>query len=330
MKWYLPISITGLALVTWLPVLRVHNRWIRMMEFPRLQLAAWGVLNLAFAAVGRGRPKSRIAWSLLNAACILHHARNIYPFTFLKGVETPSTPVPADSGDTVKLLIYNVLMTNRNVAELIRMVEKEDPDLILLNEPDHWWIDQLAVLESSHAWQVKVPQENTYGIALYSRLPLSRTRVDRRREEDVPSIHAVVELPSGKSIRILAVHPKPPAEEDTEERDAELDEVAKEIRKSDLPCIVAGDMNDVAWSRTTKKFQQLSGTLDPRVGRGFYNTFHARIPVLRYSLDHVFHSQDFTLVELRRLQKLDSDHFPILIQLRLRPDTGSALLEGQA
>jgi endonuclease/exonuclease/phosphatase (EEP) superfamily protein YafD len=324
MKLYLPISIAGLALATWLPLMRVHNRWIRMLEFPRLQLAVWGLMNQVWLAFAPGPRRTRLALSLVNSASFLHHARSVFPFTFLKGVETPPSPVPAKAGDTVKLLVYNVLMTNRNVDGLLRMVEREDPDLILLNEPDHWWIDQLAPIEASHAWQVKVPQENTYGMALYSRLPLSGTRVDRRRELDVPSIHAIAELPSGRPIRFLAVHPRPPAEEDTDQRDAELDEVAKEIRDSDLPCIVAGDMNDVAWSRTTKKFQQLSGTLDPRVGRGFYNTFHAQVPVLRYSLDHVFHSPDFTLVELRRLRKSDSDHFPILIHLRLRSDAGGS------
>lgn len=319
MRWALTFSITGLALATWLPLLRVHNRWIRMLEFPRLQLAWWGLLNQAWLALPPRPGRARLAWSGLNAACFLHHAGRVLPFTFLKRPETPRAPDSPRSGDSVRMLIYNVLMTNRNAGALLRMVAREAPDIILLNEPDPWWAGRLAGLGKSHGWRVEVPQANTYGMLLYSRLPLSRVRVDRRREPDVPSIHAVVELPSGATIRLFAVHPRPPAEEDTEERDAELDEVAREIRDSDLPCIVAGDMNDVAWSRTTKKFQALSGTLDPRVGRGFFNTFHARVPLVRYSLDHVFHTPEFALVDLRRLEKAGSDHFPILIHLRLDP-----------
>jgi endonuclease/exonuclease/phosphatase (EEP) superfamily protein YafD len=92
--------------------------------------------------------------------------------------------------------------------------------------------------------------------------------------------------------------------------------VAKEVKKSGKPAIVIGDLNDVAWSYTTDLFTKISGLLDPRVGRGFYNTFHAKTPFLRFPLDHVFCSTDFKLVRLARLENFSSDHFPILISLQ--------------
>ena len=77
-----------------------------------------------------------------------------------------------------------------------------------------------------------------------------------------------------------------------------------------------GDLNDVAWSRTTRLFQRISGLLDPRVGRYFMNTFHADYPLLRWSLDHIFHSTDFALVDMKRLAHIGSDHFPIYVVLQ--------------
>jgi hypothetical protein len=53
------------------------------------------------------------------------------------------------------------------------------------------------------------------------------------------------------------------------------------------------------------------------VGRGFYNTFDARFPVLRWPLDHLFHDARFRLVTLERLPDIGSDHFPMLFELAL-------------
>ena len=72
----------------------------------------------------------------------------------------------------------------------------------------------------------------------------------------------------------------------------------------------------MAWSRTTRLFQRISGLLDPRVGRYFMNTFHADYPLLRWSLDHIFHSTDFALVDMKRLAHIGSDHFPIYVVLQ--------------
>lgn len=318
---YLAVAGPVLTLATWLPLLRVHNRWIRMLDFPRLQLALWALVNLGVIGMGTGgRRGPRQLLALVHAASILRHVWKLVPYTPLMKVQVADAPATASPGDAVGLLVSNVLMTNRRAAGLLEHIRKEDPDLILLVETDAWWMEQLAVLDERYRWHIKIPQANTYGMALYSRLPLRDTRVDRRIQEGVPSIHAVVELPSGRAFLLYGVHPRPPTEEDTDARNAELYLVGKETRDSDLPCLVAGDLNDVAWSRTTALFQEVSGTLDPRVGRGFFNTFHAECPLLRFSLDHVFHTPHFSLIDLRRLAKFGSDHFAIFVRLLLDPE----------
>ncbi len=48
-----------------------------------------------------------------------------------------------------------------------------------------------------------------------------------------------------------------------------------------------------------------------------YNTFNAKNPLLRWPLDHVFHSDHFKLVRMEKGPAWGSDHFPIFIELGL-------------
>ena len=97
------------------------------------------------------------------------------------------------------------------------------------------------------------------------------------------------------------------------------DTYAYTVKQQDEPTMVAGDLNDVAWSYTTTLFQKTSSLLAPRVGRGMYNSYNAKNVFMRWPLDHVFHSNHFLLHDLRRLPAFGSDHFPIYIDLSLMP-----------
>ena len=92
--------------------------------------------------------------------------------------------------------------------------------------------------------------------------------------------------------------------------------VGRHINENNQTAILAGDLNDVAWSKTTLMFQRISGLLDPRIGRFFINTFHVKYPILRWALDHIFHSPCFTLVDIERLPSIGSDHFPVMTTLQ--------------
>jgi endonuclease/exonuclease/phosphatase (EEP) superfamily protein YafD len=214
----------------------------------------------------------------------------------------------------VRLLVANVLISNDQAAPLLAQVQRLKPDLILLLETDQAWERRLAPLADEYPYLVHQPQDNGYGMHLFSKLELVKPQVRYLLQEGVPSITTRVRLPVGKVIDFYGVHPKPPPHQDTAQRDAELLIVGREVRKETRPAIVLGDLNDVAWSRTTQLFQEISGLLDPRIGRGLYPTFNADWP-----LDHVFFESSFTLLEMATLGDIGSDHFPFYIALCYQP-----------
>jgi endonuclease/exonuclease/phosphatase (EEP) superfamily protein YafD len=158
---------------------------------------------------------------------------------------------------------------------------------------------------------------------VYSQLPVLESQTKFLVEPDEPSMHALIQLPSGEPVRIHFLHPSPPSPTENEassERDAELLVVAKSVAHSKRPVIVTGDLNDVAWSETTRLFRKISGLLDPRVGRGMFNTFHADYWFMRWPLDHLFHSSHFRLSKIRRLPRFGSDHFALFTELSYEPE----------
>lgn len=213
-------------------------------------------------------------------------------------------------------------MPNRNAEKLIERVKENNPDILVTLESDKWWQEKLDILEADYPHTIKCPQQNLYGMHVYSKLPLKNSQVKYLVEPDKPSIHTCATLPSGQDIRLHFLHPAPPFivyNPDSSERDAELIVVGKSVADANKPVIVAGDLNDVSWSATTRLLRKVSGLLDPRIGRGMFNTFHAQHWFLRYPLDHLFHSHHFTLSCIYRLPEFGSDHFALLTELVLEP-----------
>lgn len=314
---------------TLLPLSRSDAWWVRGWDFPRLQvltliaLVAAGLVLLPDAGdAGDGPSWLRALLLVALAGCACHQLWMMYPYLPIARKQVQQSRAGPAQPSSLRMLTANVLMSNRDAARLLAIVRDADPDVILMVETDARWQRQLGVLRQTHPYHVEQPQDNTYGMLLYSRLPLLDAQVEFLVQRDVPSIHAGVRLRSGVTVALHCLHPRPPfpTEDDSSTgRDAELLLVGKRIKQRDGPAVVMGDLNDVAWSRTNYLFQDISGLLDPRIGRGFFNTFHAKLPFLRFPLDHFFHSNDFRLIDFRRLPAFGSDHFPVFIALSFEP-----------
>lgn len=329
MYYLLLISAVLLAVATLLPLSYSRRWYIRALDFPRLQIFILALFWLiGWAAVD-------IRWDALTmistfsvCAVLLYQLYWILPYTRLHNVELQACPVNQIDGlSNISLLSSNVLTNNRNAQALLALVEQYQPDILITLESDHWWQEQLDTL-NNYPHRIACPLDNLYGMHIYSRLKLTDSSIDYLVEPDKPSVQMRVWLSEHEFVRLFATHPAPPAPQENSEsieRDVELLIIAKSAAQCTEPVIVVGDFNDVAWSATTRLFHEISSLKDPRVGRGFYNTFNARYWFFRWPLDHMFVSEHFRLIELHRLSDIGSDHYPLLAKLAL---TRSRIPEG--
>lgn len=319
--------ITGssyiVIVISLVPLIR-HDYWIfRVCEYPRLQKLFINVcLLLSLVLFFEITTTSDQVISLLLFFNTGYLAYQIFPFTILSRKQLHGVK-KNDSNKQIGLFIGNVYQYNRQADEYLKCIYSKDPDVVMLVETDMWWAEKLEVLKEKYPHHLLAPSDNTYGMMLFSKFELQDGRVKFLVEDDIPSVHTIIKLPSGDLISFYGLHPTPPVPQEnprSTERDKEILLIGKVSVKNKQPVIVAGDLNDVAWSYTTGLFSRISGLLDPRKGRGFFNTFHAKYFFLRFPLDHVFCSNDFTLVDIKRMPNCGSDHFPMYIKLQYSPE----------
>ncbi|MFD0931224.1 endonuclease/exonuclease/phosphatase family protein [Psychroflexus salinarum] len=313
--WQILMSI--FAFVT---LFKIDHWIVRLFDFPKVQLLVLSLFGL-FAGMVYFNFSSLFQWigtgSVLFA--IFFHIKKILPYTsFLKKEVLRTTP--DSSSNCVSLMASNVLMSNTHYDKLLRQIKKYQPDILLTLESNNDWEKALQSIENEYPFTVKIPQDNFYGMHLYSKIELQDVKINYLLKDDIPSIEAYLRLDEQHKIKLYGLHPKPPSPTEAKtstKRDAELLIVAKRVKGLDEPVIVFGDLNDVAWSRSTRLFRKVSGLLDPRIGRGRFSTFHAQHKLLRWPLDHLFHSKEFSLNRIHVLPEIGSDHFPIYAKLEL-------------
>ncbi|TWU06220.1 hypothetical protein Pla52n_19400 [Stieleria varia] len=326
------ITVVLLSVIAIGSLLTISNdpHWfIRGWDFPHVQLVAITVVLAVIYLVAAKMWFSTNAlhpgwhWTVGSLVTVILGwlAYGIMPYTPIMPVQTMPA---ADWNDDrkLRLVVSNVEMENTEYELWMKTIAEADPDIAIILEVDERWMSAIEPLRKKYDHEIACPQDNWYGMLLLSRFPILDHEIRFRVCDDVPSIDAVVQLPSGDSVRMLAVHPRPPEpirDNDSKARDAELTLYGRDLEGFDQPAIIGGDLNDVAWSSTTRLFLRLSKMLDPRRGRGFFNSFNANHWWMRFPLDHVFHSQHFTLRRIERLGYVGSDHFPMLLELQCEP-----------
>ena len=264
-----------LLIVTLLPLWRNTHWVIRAMDFPRLQFASFALLLLITQLVCFDLQQNH-SWALVMtvATCLAWHLWWIVPYTPAWPLEA-ATATDAGEDRELSIITANVLTTNRNARPLLELVAKNKPDVLLTLESDQWWQDQLDTLEADMPYTVKCPWITfTAFTSTLACLYETLRYLLWCRKMCLLSTHCLA-CAAGHTVRMHCFHPAPPGPaENTKsaERDAELVMVARSIAKADQPVIVTGDLNDVAWSSTTRLFRRLSGLLDPRVGQRYAPT----------------------------------------------------------
>ncbi len=283
---------TLLIAVTLLSLISDSPYWfIKILNFPRLQITVALLLCTVFYAFfSKPWTFARVLFISGLVAAMGLQATILYPYLPFAPETVASAQQTNKPQGELSVLVANVYMKNRHSQGLLRIIEEREPTFVLAMEVDQWWMQQLSILNDRYPYRIEKPEDNTYGMALFSKIPLETYEIQYLNQPDVPSFRVRLTLPNGPRIQLLTLHPVPPKPseypDNVGEKEVALVKAGRLVVQDSLPTIVAGDFNDVGWSFNSRHFEAISGLKDVRHGRGLYNTFDAQSVVWRWPLDY--------------------------------------------
>jgi endonuclease/exonuclease/phosphatase (EEP) superfamily protein YafD len=226
---------------------------------------------------------------------------------------------------SLRILVANVHTENRAHQKFIDLIQREQPDLIVAIEIDRAWTGALEKIHADYPYRRTIPRSDNFGIGVYSRRKLASLEPQNIGPANVPSmVGHFVEGPA--VLTLIATHSLPPVNaEYSRERNAQLTAIGAYVRGLTGPVVVCGDLNTTPWSPFFQDLLQSSGLRDGRSGFGIKPTWTGNRFFVCLPIDHVLVTPDITVSEFRVGGEIGSDHFPVIVTLRV-PRPGTAIV----
>ncbi|MGB0543683.1 MAG: endonuclease/exonuclease/phosphatase family protein [Longimicrobiales bacterium] len=237
---------------------------------------------------------------------------------------------PLEAQGTLRVAAYNVkhgqgmdgIVDLERIADVLRPL---DTDVITLQEIDSGTertkgVDQAARLGELLGMQAFfgdfMPyQGGEYGMAVLSRLPVTRVMNHRLPDGDEPRTGLEVEVrvgPEGRPVSVVGIH----LYRTPEERLAQADSLSALLDGREHPVILAGDFNSRRGDRILRSLQADQWFVVDKDGSA--ETFPSDEPVREIDFVMLRPAEAFEVVQHRVIEEpVASDHVPLLIVLRI-------------
>lgn len=227
--------------------------------------------------------------------------------------------VEAAGRKTFTVLSANIHHGTGEAEALVELVDRHRPDLLAIQELTPSFARELrrAGIDGLLPNAILETRRKVSGAGLYSRLPMRKIAGTQAFAFRQP--RAILQLPDGRPIRVVDVHPYPPQRNAVDEWSEALESLPSTGRG--IPWVLVGDFN------ATLDHSQLRDLLDRGyrdagevAGEGLEPTWPAddwagRLPGV--TIDHVLADSRLGVVDYEVEELPGSDHRPVLAELRM-------------
>lgn len=281
------------------------NLWIAFDVFAQFSYQFW-LVAIAFA-IAWFMPFARVITGiaivvigLLVIGVIPHLTAASYP--------APEVKAPADHR-VVSIMSFNTWVENANVDALAAEIQRNDPDIVVLQEIGAEKRALLDKLKAQWPYQEDCRHLDHCFMAVLSKFPIADFE-SHAAWVGPPMVRATFGKELG-GLTVIGTHtirfPYMRAQY------AQLTELADMVRKLDGPRIVLGDFNATPSSRLLGTFEQRSSL---RRLDGWLPTWPANFQIPQLAIDHIFASPEVKSLERVRIGAgAGSDHYPLVVRV---------------
>lgn len=311
------LALAGVAVATVLSLFARHGWVPELMTHFRLQY----VVTLLALAAGYLMARRRVP-ALLALAALLPNAWYAAPYV-VPAIVPESIAAPA--GRDVSIVSLNLLIRNRDYAEVREYLQRSDADVLVLSELTPEWVRELRNVTADYPYWLALDRQSAWGLGVYSRYPLEHAETNDFGSAGSVNVVANLVLPGGR-VQLAGVHLASPTRPDrATARNRQLTLLAQRLgpprRAGDgerLPRLLVGDMNLTPFSPYFGDLIERTGLVDARRSSGNLGTWPTWIPPLRIPIDHCLADPDLPVARVTRGPIVGSDHYPLEITLRQR------------
>ncbi|HEY9790622.1 MAG TPA: endonuclease/exonuclease/phosphatase family protein [Candidatus Obscuribacterales bacterium] len=232
-----------------------------------------------------------------------------------------ASPGQAADAQAAHLRVGTINVNTENTAydKVVSAVSAASPDVVAFEETDSTWLKHLKsglARDYPNFWVY--PLSDNFGIAIFSKRPLSNTVLHTYGGVNLPCLLATIDV-GGKPVTVVAMHTFPPMTDGgLKARDREMEGLVAEKQLLGERFIVMGDFNCTRWSPYFKRMLEGLNARDSSIGFGLQASWPTQTVIFRIPIDQILTSKHFITTRRWLGPQTGSDHFPVFADLALQ------------
>ena len=232
-----------------------------------------------------------------------------------------SAPQPvAPQAARFSLLLFNVWFNNHSLADLQKMIEQNNADVVVLVEATPRIRDAMQPLSARYPYKLDCIGSGPCDILIFSRSRLTPREIIATGGAVHSPLVSVETDVMGCKLTLFATHmTRPFPSRPYWGQRAQAEEIAGDVASASGAKLVVGDFNAAPWGYVIQTIAQRNALSVLTGGGGTWPSLLP--PQLRIPIDNMMASAGLSFVSRRVLPKMGSDHLPVLAEIAVSDPT---------